>query len=108
MAYSQLLSIVRRKMLCVTLSTLLHLHPIFVRKANRTRAHVFTIMFTYLIAYPLRRLWQDVEGTIEEGIEEFSSLYATEVIIGDAHVQTVPSPIERGALLLKTAKVTFA
>ena len=64
-------------------------------------------MFTYLIAYPLCRIWQDVEVTIEERIEELSSLCATEVIIGDAHVQTVPAPRERGALLLKTANVTL-
>jgi transposase len=88
-------------------TTLLHLRGIFVRKAKRTRAHVFTIMLAYLIAYHLRRLWQDVEVTIEEGIEELSSLCATEVIIGDVHVQTVPAPRERGHLLLKKAKVTL-
>jgi len=88
-------------------TTLLHLRGIFVRKADRTRAHVFTIMLAYLIAYHLRRLWQNVEATIEEGIEELSSLCATEVIIGDVHVQTVPAPRERGGLLLKTANVTL-
>ncbi len=88
-------------------TTLLHLRGIFVRKANRTRAHVFTIMLAYLIAYHLRRLWQDVEVTIEEGIGELSSLCATEVIIGDVHVQTVPAPRERGELLLKSANVTL-
>jgi transposase len=88
-------------------TTLLHLRGIFVRKANRTRAHVFIIMLAYLIAYHLRRLWQDVEVTIEEGIGELSSLCATEVIIGDVHVQTIPAPRERGELLLKRANVTL-
>jgi len=88
-------------------TTLLHLRGIFVRKANRTRAHVFTIMLAYLIAYHLRRLWQEIEVTIEEGIDELSSLCATEVIIGDVHVQTVPAPRERGELLLKRANVTL-
>ncbi len=88
-------------------TTLLHLRGIFVRKADRTRAHVFTIMLAYLIAYHLRRLWLNVEATIEEGIEELSSLCATEVIIGDVHVQTVPAPRERSGLLLKTANVTL-
>ena len=88
-------------------TTLLHLRGIFVRKANRTRAHVFTIMLAYLIAYHLRRLWQNVEVTIEEGVWELSSLCATEVIIGDVHVQTIPAPRERGELLLKRANVTL-
>jgi len=88
-------------------TTLLHLRGIFVRKANRTRVHVFTIMLAYLIAYHLRRLWQNVEVTIEEGVWELSSLCATEVIIGDVHVQTIPAPRERGELLLKRANVTL-
>lgn len=88
-------------------TTLLHLRGIFVRKANRTKAHVFTIMLAYLIAYELRRLWRDVEITVEEGIEELSSLCATEVFIGGVAVQTVPEPRETGALLLRKAEVSL-
>ena len=88
-------------------TTLLHIRGIFVRKANRTRAHVFTIMLAYLIAYHLRRLWQEIEVTIEEGIDELSSLCATEVLIGDVSVHTVPTPRELGELLLKAADVTL-
>jgi len=88
-------------------TTLLHIRGIFVRKANRTRAHVFTIMLAYLLAYELRRLWQDVEVTIEEGIDELCSLCATEVIIGNVSVQTVPEPRETGKLLFKRANVTL-
>jgi transposase len=86
---------------------LLHIRGIFVRKAPRTRAHVFGIMLAYLVAYELRRLWHDVEVTIEEGINELSSLCATEVIIGDVSLQTVPEPRELGMLLLKRANVTL-
>jgi transposase len=88
-------------------TTLLHIRGIFVRKANRTRAHVFTIMLAYLIAYHLRRLWQDIEVTIEEGIDELSSLCATEVLIGEVSIHTVPRPRELSALLLKAARVTL-
>jgi hypothetical protein len=88
-------------------TTLLHIRGIFVRKANRTRAHVFTIMLAYLIAYHLRRLWREIEFTIEEGIDELSSLCATEVLIGDVSIHTVPTPRELGELLLKEADVTL-
>ena len=88
-------------------TALLHIRGIFVRKANRTRAHVFTIMLAYLIAYQLRRLWQEIEVTIDEGIDELSSLCATEVLIGDVSIQTVPAPRELGELLLKRANVTL-
>ncbi len=88
-------------------TALLHIRGIFVRKAHRTRAHVFAIMLAYLIAYELRRLWYDVEVTIEEGINELSSLCATEVIVGDVSFQTVPEPRELSMLLLKRANVTL-
>ena len=80
---------------------------IFVRKANRTRAHVFTIMLAYLIAYELRRLWSDIDITIEEALEELSSLCATEVIMGTVSVQTIPEPRQRGKQLLQAANVTL-
>lgn len=88
-------------------TTLLHIRGIFVRKANRTRAHVFTIMLAYLIAYQLRRLWQKIEFTVEEGVDELSSLCATEVLIGDVSIQTVPAPRKLSELLLKEANVTL-
>jgi len=88
-------------------TTLLHIRGIFVRKAHRTRAHVFTIMLAYLIAYQLRRLWQKIECTVEEGVDELSSLCAIEVLIGDVSIQTIPAPRERSELLLKEANVTL-
>lgn len=88
-------------------TTLLHIRGIFVRKKNRTRAHVFTSMLAYMLVYELRRLWQDLEITIEEGIEELSSVCATEVIIGGVAIQTVPTPRQMGQQLLKKANVTL-
>jgi hypothetical protein len=88
-------------------TTLLHLRGIFVRKAERTRAHVFTIMLAYLLAYELRRCWRDLEVTIDEGIAELASLCATEVVIGQVSIQTIPEPREMLRLLLQKAKVTL-
>lgn len=88
-------------------TTLLHIRGIYVRKANRTKAHVFTIMLAYMLAYRLRRLWQGIEVTIEEGIEELSSLCATEVVMGDLSIHTVPVPREMGKALLEKAEVSL-
>ncbi len=88
-------------------TTLLHLRGIYVRKAERTRAHVFSIMLAYMIAYELRRLWQEIEVTIEEGIEELSSLCATEVVIGNLSIQTIPQPRPIGKMLLEKADITL-
>ena len=88
-------------------TTLLHIRGIYVRKANRTRAHVFTIMLAYMIAYRLRRLWQNIEVTIEEGVEELSSLCSTEVIWGGTSIHTIPTPRKLGKTLLDMAGVSL-
>ncbi len=88
-------------------TTFLHIRGTFVRKEKRTRAHVFTIMLAYLIAYELRRLWCNIEVTIEEGIQELTCLCATEAIVGDVPIQTIPEPREQGKQLLKAANVTL-
>lgn len=88
-------------------TTLLHIRSIYVRKANRTRAHVFSIMLAYIIAFELRRLWHDIEVTIEEGIDELCSLCATEVVIGSVTVQTIPRPRENVQMLLEKVDITL-
>jgi transposase len=88
-------------------TTLLHIRGIYVRRANRTRAHVFAIMLAYIIAYELRRLWKDMDITIEEGVAELSSLCATEVVIGNLSIQTVPIPRESVEMLLEKADITL-
>ena len=82
-------------------TTLLEMRGIFVRKANRTRAHVFIIMLAYMLAYQLRRIWYDIELTVEEGIRELASICSIEVITGDQlSYQTIPEPRELGKMLL--------
>ncbi|MEW5803658.1 MAG: hypothetical protein AB1847_16310 [bacterium] len=77
-------------------ATLLEMRAIFVRKVNRTRAHVFIIMLAYLLAYRLRRLWYDVDVTVEEGIKELASICSIEVVSSDGQLsyQTIPEPRE--------------
>jgi transposase len=83
-------------------TALLEMRGIFVRKALRTRAHVFIIMLAYLLAYTLRRVWYDVELTVEEGIKELASICAIEIIPSDTpSYQTIPEPREPGKILLE-------
>ncbi len=60
-----------------------------------------------MIAFELRRLWQDIEITIEEGIGELCTLCATEVVIGSLSVQTIPRPRENVQMLLEKADITL-
>jgi transposase len=90
-------------------TTLLEMRGIFVRKANRTRAHVFIIMLAYMLAYQLRRLWYDVELTVEEGIRELASICSIEVISADGQLsyQTIPEPRELGKILLDKTGISL-
>lgn len=89
-------------------TTLLEMRGIFVRKAERTRAHVFIIMLAYLLAYHLRRCWSDVELTVEEGIAELASI-CTMALIMPNHVtcQLIPEPRPLGKRLLERVDVTL-
>lgn len=89
-------------------TTLLEMRGIFVRKAPRTRAHVFVIMLAYLLAYQLRRLWHDVELTLEEGIAELASICAIELTLpNQTTCQVIPEPRPLGKLLLEKTGITL-
>ena len=88
-------------------TTLLEMRGIFVRKSTRTKAHVFIVMLSYMIAYKLRRYWHELEMTVEEGIRELSSIHAIEVHSSQVSYQKIPQPRAEGALLLEKAEVAL-
>jgi transposase len=89
-------------------TTLLEMRGIFVRKAHRTRAHVFIIMLAYLVAYHLRRCWSDVDLTVEEGIAELASICAIQLIMPNGlGCQVIPEPRPLGKGLLERINITL-
>jgi transposase len=89
-------------------TTFLEMRGIFVRNANRTRAHVFIIMLAYLLAYHLRRCWSAVELTVEEGIAELASICTIELIMpNQVACQIIPEPRPLGQQLLDRANITL-
>jgi transposase len=88
-------------------TTLIEMRGIYVRKEQRTRAHVFIIMLAYVMAYELRRQWTDLEMTIEEGIEELASISTIFVEFAGATCQTIPEPRPQGRQLLQELDITL-
>ena len=89
-------------------TTLLEMRGIFVRKEKRTRSHVFIIMLAYLIAFELHSRWYDVEATVEEGIDELTSICSVHLdIAGQHHAQVIPEPRPLGKMLLEKLKITL-
>jgi hypothetical protein len=80
----------------------LELRPIHVRLASCTRAHAFVVM----IAYRISVRWQNMNVTVQEGINELTTLCASEVLInGAVKINDIPEPRKSVKGLLDAAKV---
>jgi transposase len=87
-------------------TSFLELRPIFVRKEERTRAHVFIIMLAYMIEYQLRKDWRDIDITVREGVTELSSISTIKIKLPEnVSYQAIPVPKPIGRELLKAAGV---
>ena len=71
----------------------LEMRPVHVRRASRTRGHVFVVMLAYRIVQELARRWQEINLTVAEGIHELTSLCAMEVLVaGQPRCHKIPQP----------------
>jgi len=52
----------------------LKMRPVYVRKENRTRGYAFVMMMAYWIVKELSARWKSFNITVEDGIDELSSL----------------------------------
>lgn len=84
----------------------LEVRPIHVRLATRTRGHVFVVMMAYRVIQELAAKWQPLNVTVEEGIDELSTLCATEVSFnGVVNYNQIPQPRGSVKRLIETAGV---
>jgi hypothetical protein len=73
----------------------LELRPIFVRRADSTRAHAFVVMLSYWLNKHLRTAWKDFDCTVSEALSELEQLCAIEVHAKGQHAYTaIPEPRE--------------
>ena len=71
----------------------LELRPIYVRKKERTRGHVFVVMLSYMLIQKLRACWGELDMTVEEGIELLETLCTVQVQLdGNIPALYVPKP----------------
>jgi len=84
----------------------LEMRPIHVRLARRTRGHAFVVMLGYRLVQELAKRWSSLNLTVQEGLDELSSLCATEVLLqGSVRYKKIPTPRASVAELLKLAEV---
>ena len=84
----------------------LELRPIHVRLASRTRAHAFVVMIAYRIVKELSLRWQHMKVTVQEGINEPTTLCASEILVDKAvKINDIPEPRKAVKELLDAANV---
>jgi hypothetical protein len=84
----------------------LEMRPIHVRLEERTRGHALVVMLAYRLVAELAHRWASLNETVEEAIEELSTLCAHEVWIdGELRCAKIPQPRQSVARLLELAGV---
>ena len=84
----------------------LEIRPIHVRLAGHTRGHALVVMLAYRIAQELAGRWRDIDATVQEGLDELTTLCATELLVnGRPRCNCIPQPRASVQQLLAAAAV---
>ncbi len=84
----------------------LEVRPIFLRLAERTRAHAFVVMLAYQIIQYLALCWSTFDLTVEEGLHALATLSLVEVSPHNASsYHCIPTPRDAIAQLLHCADI---
>jgi len=84
----------------------LEMRPWYVRIERNTRGHALVVMLAYLIACHLRQAWADLDVTVEEGLEQLTTLCATQILVkGEVRCNQIPIPRDLSQKLLKAADI---
>lgn len=84
----------------------LELRPIHVRLATRTRGHAFVVMVAYRIVKELSLRWQNLNLTVQEGLNELATLCATQLLVdGAVQINDIPEPRKSVKELLESANI---
>ncbi len=84
---------------------LLEIRPLYLRKKERTIAHLVVCMIAYKIEMHLRRKWHDMDLTVEEGIKTLAMITSIKIKTGDNVTVKIPQPDEQCKKLLSQIDV---
>jgi len=85
----------------------LEVRPVYVRKEESTRGHVFVVMLAYLIIRRLRDAWASFDLTVEGGLEQLATICSMEVTVKgqNARCQKIPRPRQQSRELLEALRI---
>ncbi|RME81239.1 MAG: hypothetical protein D6785_09265, partial [Planctomycetota bacterium] len=83
------------------------MHPRYAKTKGQIRAHMLILLLTGIVKQKLEEYWKDLDITVQEGIDELSTLTSIEILLGDKRIHHVPKPNQRVQKLLEAAHVTI-
>ena len=84
----------------------LEMRPWFVHIERNTRGHALVVMLAYLIVRYLRQAWADLDLTVQEGLDQLTTLCATQILVRDeVRCNQVPIPRDLSQKLLNAADI---
>ena len=85
---------------------LLEVRPVYVQTEKSTRGHVLVVMLAYMIVRILRKAWQKFDLTVEEGLNQLTTLCMMEMKVkNQASCLKIGRPREKSRQLLKALDV---
>lgn len=72
--------------------THLELRPIYLRREDHTRGHVFVVMLSYLLQRRLQQVWKKTQRPVPECLSLLSTLVVTHVSTGARKLSKIPQP----------------
>lgn len=85
---------------------LLEVRPIWLRRGNRTRAHVFICMLAYLIARKIEEALDDNES-VNDVLQQLNRITKVDLVLADKIVPTIPTPPPEIQGILKRLNVSI-
>lgn len=83
----------------------LELRPIFVRKKDSTRGHVFVVMLALLIQRAIESAIADLDLTVKEAIDILAAVHLQQMKIGKVTTHIIPNPTTIGQRILHALRI---
>ena len=84
----------------------LEIRPVNVRTKEHTRARAFVVMLSYAIVHELKKLWKDLDVTVQEGVKSLDTLCSTQILKDRKEIcQKIPEPNELNRRLLEASDI---
>ena len=84
----------------------LEIRPVFLRREDRTKAHVFVTMLAYMVERKLSEYWREADITVKEGLSVLTTAITGTIEIADVKINTTIKPTGICKKLFSLAKVT--